>query len=88
MLFEKYNRNFDYKINDVKSLMWVARHPDRFLTNEMDRQDWLVASEYIKNQITDSVINSSTLELPDKIDSLSGKIIKAKLKSRIKMCLA
>jgi hypothetical protein len=80
----KSGENFGYKIIDIKSLMWAACHPDRFLTNEMDKQDWLDASNYIKHQITDSVIHTSILTLPKEIQSLSGTTIEAKLNTRIK----
>ena len=76
--------HFDYTIKDVKSLMWLTRHPDRFLTNEMDQQDWLAASAYIKNKITASEIDSSILTLPKEIQSLSGETIVEKLKARVK----
>ena len=76
--------HFGYKINDVKSLMWVARHPDRFLTNEMTKQDWLIASKYIQTQLTDSIIEMAAKSLPPEIYKLSGKEIEEKLKTRIK----
>ncbi len=76
--------NFGYKINDVKSLMWVARHPDRFLTNEMDKQDWLDASRYLQTQLTADVIHKAAKSLPLEIYNLSGKTIAEKLKARIK----
>ena len=76
--------HFGYKINDVKSLMWVARHSDRFLTNEMDKNDWIEASNYIQAQLTDSIINAALKSLPPEIYNLSGVEIEAKLKARIK----
>jgi hypothetical protein len=76
--------NFGYKINDVKSLMWVARHPDRFLTNEMDKQDWLAASKYIQKQLTDSIIEEAAKTVPKETYELSGKPVADKLKTRIR----
>ncbi|MBL4594893.1 MAG: BamA/TamA family outer membrane protein [Flavobacteriales bacterium] len=81
---QESGENFGYKINDVKSLMWVARHQDRFLTNEMDKQDWINASHYIQSQLTDSIIEEASKTLPSEIYTLSGKIIEDKLKTRIK----
>lgn len=76
--------NFGYKINDVKSLMWVARHLDRFLTNQMDLQDWLDASKYIQTQLTDTIIHEAVKMLHPEIYKLSGITIEEKLKTRIK----
>lgn len=76
--------NFGYKINDVKSLMFVATHPDRFLTNELDREKWLTAAKYIQTQLTDEKIEEAVKTMPKEIYELSGKEIEQKLKARIK----
>ncbi|MBW6481645.1 MAG: hypothetical protein K0B10_01160 [Vicingaceae bacterium] len=76
--------NFGYKINDVKSLMFVATPQDRLLTNEMTRKDWLEASAYIQHSLNDSLIDIAAQTLPKEIYELSGKTIAEKLKTRIK----
>jgi len=76
--------NFGYKINDVKSLMFIATAQDRFLTNQMTRKDWTTASHYIQQQLTDTIIEASTKVLPSEIYELSGKTIADKLKTRKK----
>lgn len=77
--------NFGYKINDVKSLMYVATHPDRFLTNELNREQWLEAAKYIQQQLTDEKIEEAVKTMPQEIYELSGREIEQKLKTRIKV---
>ncbi|MDN5202976.1 hypothetical protein QQ008_16420 [Fulvivirgaceae bacterium BMA10] len=76
--------HFGYKIKDVRSLMWQARHLDRFIGNELDREDWLKASKRIQASITDEIIEKAVKNMPPEVYETSGKEVAAKLRSRIK----
>lgn len=74
--------NFDYEIKGLRSLMWQARHLDRFLASELDRDDWLSASEYIRSHLTDADIDEAMTAFPDAVEDIHGPEIAAKLKQR------
>lgn len=74
--------NFDYQIKDIRSLMWQARHLDRFIANKHDRNDWLAAASYVKERITDEVIDRAVRNMPEEIYEFSGREIADKLKAR------
>ncbi len=76
--------NFDYKIKGLRSLMWQARHLDRFLASEADREDWIAAARYIQQRISESEIETAVRQMPEEIYDLDGKGIENKLKVRIK----
>jgi len=76
--------NFDYEISGLRSLMWQARHLDRFVAADLDKSDWIKAANYIQNRISDQVIEQAIRHMPTEIYSVSGKEIEAKLKERIR----
>ncbi len=76
--------NFDYKLNDIRSLTFSSQPADRRLFNELDRADWIEAAEYIQTHITDEVITAGIKNMPAEIYEISGKEIEKKLKQRIK----
>lgn len=76
--------NFDYEIKGLRSLMWQARHLDRFVASEADQAAWLAAAAYIQDHISDAEIAAAVAQMPAEIYEDDGKIIEAKLKSRIK----
>lgn len=76
--------NFDYELTGIRSLMFQARHLDRLVASEMNKEDWIKAAEYIQKRITDDVIEDAVKNMPGETYPLSGKIIAEKLKSRVK----
>lgn len=74
--------HFDYKFNNIVHLTFKARHLDRQLGSELDKNDWLEACQYIQSVMTDKVIDEALATLPKAIYDLKGDIIRAKLQSR------
>ena len=76
--------NFDYRIKGLRSLMWQARHLDRLLANELDRNDWKEAAQYVKQRIDNEVIDAAVKNMPPETFEASGREIASKLKQRVK----
>jgi hypothetical protein len=76
--------NFDYKIKGLKSLMWQARHMDRFIATEASRDTWIKEAKFIQETITDDDIDRAVNNMPQEIFSVSGSVIAEKMKERIK----
>jgi len=75
-------RGFDDEIHDVKGLSFYAKHFDRSFINEMNRDDWIKAATFMKDQLTDEVIKDAIHDLPEEIFEISGNEIINKLKNR------
>jgi len=76
--------NFGEKVHGLRSLMWQARHLDRFVGNELTEQDWVDAAKSIQHKITDQDIEEAVKNMPTEIYDKNGKEIERKLKIRIK----
>ena len=74
---------FTTEFQDMKSLNWPARHLDRFLLQNLTREQWQETAKYLQAKITPTVINGATAQLPAEIQSLSAQDINRKLKARI-----
>ena len=74
---------FNDQFEDMKSLNWPARHLDRFLLQNLSREDWQTAAKYLQAKITPAVIDGATAQLPPEIRDKSGQDINRKLKARI-----
>ncbi|MEO1051440.1 MAG: hypothetical protein AAFX87_12495 [Bacteroidota bacterium] len=74
--------NFDYDIKGLRSLMWQARHLDRFMAREANRHDWINAAFYIQEKITEADIDSAMAKMPQGLSSSAE--IGNKLKSRLR----
>jgi len=51
--------NFDYEIVGLRSLMWQARHLDRFVASDLDKTDWIRAANFVQDKITDETRSSN-----------------------------
>ncbi len=76
--------NFDYKIKGLKSLMWQARHMDRFISTEASREVWIKEAKFIQESISDTDIDEAVKNMPPEIFEISGATVAKKLKKRIK----
>jgi len=74
--------HFGYKVKDMRSLTWSARHLDRVVLNEMNREDWLKQAEFVQETLNDEVIEASLKNMPPEIYYDEGKEIEDKLKVR------
>ncbi|GAB3847993.1 metallophosphoesterase [Hymenobacter terrigena] len=74
---------FETEFQDMKSLNWPARHLDRFLLQDLTREQWQETAKYLQAKITPAVIDGATAQLPAEIQSLSAQDINRKLKARI-----
>jgi len=75
--------NFDDEFHDLKSLNWPARHLDRFLLQNLSRDDWQAAAKYLQEKLPPSAIDEATATFPPEIQKKSGLEINRKLKARI-----
>jgi hypothetical protein len=75
--------NFDYEIVGLRSLMWQARHLDRFIASQLDKLDWIQAANFVQEKITPDIIDKAVKNMPEEIYSISGKEIGQKLKQRV-----
>jgi hypothetical protein len=76
--------NFGFKIPDVQTLTWQARHMDRFLVAEATLDDFRQQVKYIQDHVIDSDIEQAVKNMPPETYGLSGKTIEAKLKKRLR----
>lgn len=76
--------NFDYKIKGLRSLMWQARHLDRYVASECSESQWVQQAIQIQQSITDDEIENAVKQMPSEAYSIHGKEIEAKLKARLK----
>jgi hypothetical protein len=74
--------SFEAGFKGIKSLTWPARHVDRFLLTELNREEWQKISASIEHEMTDEVIDRAIRSLPPEIISVSGNEIGEQLKSR------
>ena len=74
--------NFDHTIKGLRSLMYQARHLDRFVTSEVDEKGWTDAAKFIQNNLNDSIINQAILEMPEEVYTETREIAE-KLKTRL-----
>lgn len=74
--------HFGFKVHDIRSLTWSARHIDRVLLTDVSKEEWLQQSSIVQNTLTDQVIESSIKNMPLEIYEVSGKEIEEKLKAR------
>ncbi len=75
-------QGFHHKIRDVEGFCFNARYFDRTFMNEASLDQWIEASEEIKKNVTDEIIERSIRELPPEIFNIHGDVIISKLKSR------
>ena len=76
--------DFNYEISGLRSLMFQARHLDRFIASDLSKQNWLDAAKFVQTRITDEVIEDAIQNMPPEIYTISGQEIENKLKARIK----
>lgn len=75
--------HFDYKIQDVQSLTYQARHMDRLLLSPLSREDFLTEVHYLQQHIGPKEIRAAIATLPQETIPLSGNTIAEKLERRI-----
>ncbi len=75
--------NFAERIHGLRSLMWQARHLDRFVGAGLSKADWVKAAREIQEAINDADITAAVRNMPSEIYEKDGKEIENKLKVRI-----
>ncbi len=73
---------FDHKIRGFRSQVFQARFLDRFITAELNKEDFTAQAKIIQNELSDEVILASVQKLPKEIYDLSGDEIVSHLKQR------
>jgi hypothetical protein len=75
--------HFDFKIKGLRSLMWQARHLDRFVASEANHQDWINAARTVQEKINREDIENGIRKMPKEIAENDGKEIELKLHQRL-----
>ncbi|WP_229212549.1 BamA/TamA family outer membrane protein [Dyadobacter soli] len=75
--------NFAERIHGLRSLMWQARHLDRFVGSELSKADWVNAAKEIQEAIKMQDITAAVHNMPAAIYDKDGREIERKLKARI-----
>ncbi|MEP0984501.1 metallophosphoesterase [Ekhidna sp.] len=73
---------FDDEVDWAPGLSQNARFFDRTFMNEPDWEDWQEQIRFLKNNLTDDVIENALTNWPDPIEELTGKRIGSSLKAR------
>lgn len=74
--------HFGYKVKDIRSLTWSARHLDRVVLTEIDKEGWLNQVQFVQETLTDDIIEASLQNMPPEIYTGEGIEIEDKLKVR------
>lgn len=74
--------HFGYDFPQVEDLTWNGRFLDWRVLTELDKRTWDSVTTFVKNSITDEVIDNAVKQLPSEIYTISGEEISSKLKSR------
>lgn len=72
-------QGFDYELKNVNGFMFNGRYFDRSFMNRLEKDQWEISVNEILAGITNEVIDSSLLKLPEEIYSLSADPIRKKL---------
>ncbi|WP_066627243.1 metallophosphoesterase family protein [Labilibacter marinus] len=73
---------FRNEVRDMAGLGFNARFFDRAFLTEASLNDWLIQANYIKNNVTDEVIEEAIRELPQAGFEVNGEYIISTLKAR------
>ena len=74
--------DFGDQFGNMRHLNFKGRFLDRELAGEISLDDWLNASKYIQEKITDDVIDNAVSQMPEEVYSFHAEEIKSKLKTR------
>jgi len=75
--------DFGGQFGNMRHLNFKARFLDRELAREVDLEMWLEGVAYIKNTITDEVIDRAVKALPTEVYDFHAEEINRRLKSRV-----
>ncbi len=75
--------HFGYRIKGLRSLMWQARHLDRFVAAEADLETWMAQTKRIQSALNPQIIQESIHKLPTELHQTAGEEIAAKLEQRL-----
>ena len=75
---------FDFKVKGLRSLVFYARHLDRFLLTSLTKEDFLKEAQYIVDNISNEELALAVRELPIQVYNISGIEITEKLIQRKK----
>jgi hypothetical protein len=74
---------FRNKIKGMQSLMYQARHLDRFVATEADRETWMKQAKYIQEEVSAGDIDVAVAKMPAEVQPFAAKEIAEKLKVRL-----
>lgn len=74
--------HFDYDIPSIFDMTWEGRHLDRRFLGRIEKVKWDSIGIFLKEKLTDELIQESVLRMPPELFELRGQEIIDKLKSR------
>ncbi len=80
--FARQLREYGPEIKTVKYLAWSSLSFDNAFINELEWEDWEREVKFIKENLTDEVIDNAFDVWPDKVQELTADHIKMSLKQR------
>ena len=79
-------QHFKNNIRDIAGLSFNARYFDRYFLTSIEKEDWVKQALFLKNQLSDSVLEASLKDLPNEAYELNGeKILKTLINRREKL---
>lgn len=75
-------QGFSSQIRDIEGFNFNARHFDRRFLNGLDKQDWIREITFVKETLSDELLEKAVREIPENIFDLSGQQTIEILKSR------
>lgn len=73
---------YDDDVANVKWFNTAAQGLDRSLIQNLGKEDWLEQAQYLKDNITDEVIEKAFAQMPDKAQELTSESLIKKMKGR------
>ncbi len=74
--------HFDYEMPSMIDMTWEGRHMDRRLLSSLDKPVWDSIAVFMKNTLTDSVIEAAVSKMPPEYFALEGEHLISKLITR------
>ncbi|HYJ37627.1 MAG TPA: hypothetical protein VEV87_03385, partial [Chitinophagaceae bacterium] len=75
-------KNFTPDIKDLRGQNFSARNLDRKFLNELSRDEWQRAIQFIQTSLTDAAIENAVNTMPEEVNKISGEYIVKRLKER------
>ncbi len=80
--FYKSLQNFDGEMKDIRWASWNGKYFDMNFLGEAEKEDWLREAKFIKENVTDAIIEEAFMDVPEAARNERWKSMIEKVKSR------